>query len=162
MLLAILFKSSIMKKKLVILCIAVILVSCQKDNTSSELNSKIIDFEKFTLKTPSDWNRFYPQGTDGYFGGLTNMKDTLYFDYGSFAFSSLDEIINTEETISFEKLVVNSYESRIIKKNGVNKSRFFFGFYTDKRDNENTNSIYSYNPKDEETLREIFLSHKFK
>lgn len=159
-LLFIYLKRTIMKK--IFFTVIIILVSCQKDDFSNEKISKTIDFGKFTLKTPLDWNRFYPQGTDGFFGGLTNTVDTLFFDYGPYAFSSVEDIKNTEETIIFEKLRVNSYDSKIIKRNRTKENRYFFGFYTDKRDNENMNSIYSYNPKDEDILREIFLSHKFK
>ena len=151
-----------MKKILVILGLLILMVSCDKEDFIGEPDSKMIDFEKFTLKTPPNWERFYPQGTDGFYGGLTNKNDTLYFDYGPFAFASVDDIENTDETISFERLVVDSYDSKIIKRSQGIENQIFIGFYTDKRDDENLNSIYSYNPKDEKTLREIFLAHRFK
>lgn len=150
-----------MKKLLSILIISIIMANCEKQD-STDSSTKTIDFEKFTLKTPLGWNRFYPQGTDGFYGGLTDKKDTLYFDYGPFAFSSLDDIISTQGTISLDELVVNSYDSKIIISRPFTEDEFAIGFYTVKGDNENTNSIYSYNMKDEQTLRQIFLSHKFK
>lgn len=151
-----------MKKIFFVLCIALILTSCQNDDSTIENQTKTIDFEKFTLKTPLDWNRFYPQGTDGFYGGLTDKKDTLYFDYGPFAFSSLDDIQSTEYTISIEELIVNSFDSKIIMSRTLEEDKFALGFYTVKGDSENTNSIYSSNMKNEHTLRQIFLSHKFK
>ena len=62
---------------------------CENDNGFDPNTEQMMDFEKFTLITPLDWTRFYPQGTDGFFGGLTNQKDTLYFDYGIFSFKVL-------------------------------------------------------------------------
>lgn len=151
-----------MKKKLLaMLIISIIMVNCTTEDSNNP-GTKTIDFEKFTLRTPLEWDRFYPQGTDGFYGGLTNKKDTLYFDYGPFAFSSLDDIKSTEETISVEELVVNSFDSKIIISKTLKEDEFALGFYTVKGDDENTNSIYSYNMKDEQTLRQIFLSHTFK
>lgn len=139
-----------------------VLTSCEGDISAEGGTKKTIDFEKFTLDTPLDWNRFYPKFTDGFFGGLTNKKDTLFFDYGIFAFSSIDDIKNTDETIILQELKIDSYDSKIVKQKRTNENRIFLGLYTDKRDNVNRNSVYTYTAKDQEVIMGIFLSHKFK
>lgn len=42
----------------------------------------ILDFGVFKLVTPGDWSIFKEKGIDSYVGGLTNGKDSLWFDYG--------------------------------------------------------------------------------
>lgn len=138
--------------------LAVIFTGCKKDNEIT----KTIDFDKFTLDTPSDWKRFYPQGTDGFFGGLTNRKDTLYFDYGIFSYTSVDSIKQTSETLSFEALVINSYDAKIVKEKRAGEDQIRFSMYVDKKDNVNRNRIYGYGIKDEGLIRRMFLTHKFK
>ena len=41
-----------------------------------------LDFGSFKLKAPKDWYIVKQQGTDSHAGGLTNGKDSLWFDYG--------------------------------------------------------------------------------
>ncbi len=136
--------------------------SCEEDDGFDPNIEQRIDFEKFTLVTPLDWIRFYPQGTDGFFGGLTDNKDTLYFDYGIFSFSSIEEIRQNNESISFQELLVGGHPSKIVleKREGENSERF--SFYTDKKDGKNLNRIYCYGPNDKELIERIFLSHSFK
>lgn len=147
---------------LVVVTLAFFHSSCKEDDGFDPSTEQRIDLEKFTLVTPMDWIRFYPQGTDGFFGGLTNNQDTLYFDYGVFSFSSIDDIRQNSETISFQKLRVGGYSSKIVleKREGEISTRF--SFYSDRKDGENLNRIYCYGPKDEELIESIFLSHRFK
>ena len=133
-------------------------LSCKKDK---ELIN-IIDFEKFTLITPPDWKRFEAQGYDTFVGGLTNKKDTLYFDYGLFSFGSLNNIKRTSGTLIFETLKINGYDAKIVKEKRPNENRTIYSMYVDKKDNENINRIYGYEIRDEKLVRKIFLSHKFK
>lgn len=133
-------------------------LSCKKDK---ELIN-IIDFEKFTLNTPPDWKRFEAQGYDTFVGGLTNKKDTLYFDYGLFSFGSLNNIKRTSGTLIFETLKINGYDAKIVKEKRPNENRTIYSMYVDKKDNENINRIYGYEIRDEKLVRKIFLSHKFK
>lgn len=145
-----------------IFIIALFLLSCESDGGFDPDSEQRIDFEKFTLVAPLDWSRFYPQGTDGFFGGLTNNRDTLYFDYGVFSFSSIDDINENNETISFKKLKVGGHSSKIVleKREGEISKRF--SFYSDKKDGKNLNRIYCYAPVDQELIKSIFLSHRFK
>jgi hypothetical protein len=145
-----------------IFTIASFLVSCESDGGFDPTTEQRIDFEKFTLVTPLDWVRFYPQGTDGFFGGLTNNRDTLYFDYGVFSFSSIDGIKENNGTISFQELMVGGYSSKIVleKREGEISTRF--SFYSDKKDGKNLNRVYCYAPVNQGLIKSIFLSHRFK
>jgi hypothetical protein len=56
----------------------ILTISC-KSNTAEW---QTLDFGTFKLKTPQGWKEFEQEGIDSYVGGLTNGKDSLYFDYG--------------------------------------------------------------------------------
>jgi hypothetical protein len=43
-----------------------------------------LDFGAFKIKTPQGWKILKEQGIDSYVGGLTNGKDSLWFDYGMY------------------------------------------------------------------------------
>jgi hypothetical protein len=49
-----------------------------------------IDFNTFKLKAPRGWKKFVEHGVDSYVGGLTNGKDSLWFDYGWYS-AEIDE-----------------------------------------------------------------------
>jgi hypothetical protein len=136
--------------------------SCNPDDGFDPDTEQKIDFEKFTLVIPMNWSRFYPQGTDGFFGGLTNNQDTLYFDYGIFSFSSIDDIKQNNETINFQELKVGGFPSKIVLEKREGEMNERFSFYSDKKDGENLNRIYCYGPSSEALIKSIFLSHKFK
>ncbi|MEL7270169.1 MAG: hypothetical protein AAGL34_11385 [Bacteroidota bacterium] len=147
---------------IILFTIALFLKSCVNDDDFNPDIEQRMDFEKFTLIAPLDWSRFYPQGTDGFFGGLTNEQDTLYFDYGVFSFSSVDDIKRNDETITFQEHRIGGYPSKIVLEKRMGEINERFSLYTDKKDGENLNRIYSYAPVDEELIKTIFLSHKFK
>jgi hypothetical protein len=149
-------------RMLVIVAITLFVTSCSQDDGFDPDNEQRMDFEKFTLVTPLDWSRFYPQGTDRFFGGLTNNIDTLYFDYGIFSFSSIDDIKQNNETINLQELRVGGFPSKIVLEKREGEMGERFSFYSDKKDGENLNRIYCYGPSDEALIKSIFLSHKFK
>jgi len=62
----------------IISILLILTISC-KTNTSEW---QTLDFGAFKLKTPHGWKEFEQKGIDSYVGGLTNGKDSLYFDYG--------------------------------------------------------------------------------
>lgn len=64
---------------LVIIIIVIVTVSC-KSKPSNDWQT--LDFGAFKLKTPKGWSIVKEQGIDSYAGGLTNGKDSLFFDYG--------------------------------------------------------------------------------
>ncbi|WP_121357764.1 c-type cytochrome [Flavisolibacter nicotianae] len=53
-------------------------VSCKTQTSGWQT----LDFGVFKLKTPQGWKKFDENGVDSYVGGLTNGKDSLWFDYG--------------------------------------------------------------------------------
>jgi hypothetical protein len=60
--------------------ILIVALSC----TSRTKTWQVLDFGTFSLKTPTGWSIVKRQGTDSYFGGLTDGKDSLWFDYGRY------------------------------------------------------------------------------
>ena len=50
-----------------------------------------LDYGSFKIKTPPGWTKFIDKGIDSYVGGLTNGKDTLWFDYGWYSAEIDDE-----------------------------------------------------------------------
>ena len=121
-----------------------------------------VDLDKFTLDLPLEWRQFHPEFTDGFFGGFTNENDTIYFDYGLYALSSIDDIEKSDGNISFEELKIGGFDSKIILEQRPGEISVRYSLFTDKRDGENLNWVYSYNPKDVELIRKIFLTHRFK
>ncbi len=63
----------------IILIISIFLLSCRSDKTKEW---HTLNFGEFTLKTPPDWKVFKESGIDSYVGGLSNGKDSLFFDLG--------------------------------------------------------------------------------
>ena len=137
-----------------------LIVSCE--NESQFEIDKTIDFNAFTLDTPSDWTRFDQQGTDTFIGGLTNGNDTLYFDYGYLSFGSLDNIKENSETLSFQRLKIDRHDAKIVKEKRAEELKIRYSVYIDKRDKTNLNRIYGYGLENEALVRTIFLSHRFK
>jgi hypothetical protein len=68
-----------MKLRLIPLSL-IIALSCRP----STKDWQVLDFGPFEIKTPSGWSIVKRQGIDSYFGGLTDGKDTLWFDYGNY------------------------------------------------------------------------------
>ncbi|WP_026915899.1 hypothetical protein [Christiangramia portivictoriae] len=51
-----------------------------------ESNYKILDFVKFQITVPYNWNKFNEKGLDSYIGGIiTDTNDTLKFDLGRYS-----------------------------------------------------------------------------
>lgn len=79
---------SIMNIKTVFSILLFGLCSCGQDNKE---NWKTLDFGSFKLATPHNWKIIKEKGIDSYVGGLTNGKDTLFFDYGWYSPTVGDE-----------------------------------------------------------------------
>ncbi|MBN9295440.1 MAG: cytochrome c [Filimonas sp.] len=58
--------------------------ACHSSSQKEKIQFQQLDFGSFRLKAPKDWYIVKQQGTDSYAGGLTNGKDSLWFDYGSY------------------------------------------------------------------------------
>lgn len=74
--------------KLVFSILLLGLYSCGQDKNK---DWKTLDFGSFKLTTPHNWIIIKEKGIDSYVGGLTNGKDTLFFDYGWYSPSVGDE-----------------------------------------------------------------------
>ena len=135
--------------------------SCDNEDSFNIENAKTLDFQSFSLEVPQEWVGFTQQGIDTYIGGLTNKIDTLYFDYGYLSFGSLDNIEKNAETISFNVLIINGVDAKIVKEKRSEEPEIRYSLYLDKRDNTNLNRIYGYGLTDERLIKAIFLSHKF-
>jgi len=49
-------------------------------------NYKTIDFGKFEITVPENWNKYERKGIDSYVGGIiTDKNDTLNFDFGRYS-----------------------------------------------------------------------------
>ncbi len=137
------------------------LTSCDSDDRYTIENAKTLDLQSFTLQVPQDWTSFPLQGTDTYYGGLTNQVDTLYFDFGYLSFGSLDNIEQNDETLSFQRLLINGVDAKIVKEKRAEDSEIRYSVFLDKGDNERLNWIFGYGVTDEKLVKSIFLSHRF-
>ncbi len=138
-------------------------IQCKKEETPIPENfSKILDFTKFTLTVSEDWTTFNPPFHDGFFGGITNTIDTLYFDYGPESYSGIDDITEDEDDIKFTSLKINGNDAKIVKEKRAGETQIRFSMYVDTRDGNNHNRIYGYGIKNEIDATIIFKSHKFK
>ena len=135
--------------------------SCSKDDNYTIENAKTLDLQSFTLQVPQDWTSFPLQGTDTYYGGLTNQIDTLYFDFGYLSFGSLDNIEKNNETLSFQRLQINGVDAKIVKEKRAEEREVRYSVFLDKRDDEHLNWIFGYGLTDERLVTAIFLSHQF-
>ncbi len=50
-----------------------------------------LDFGDFKISAPPDWTKYKKQGIDSYVGGLTNGKDSLWFDFGWYSAEIKDD-----------------------------------------------------------------------
>tara|TARA_R110000796_G_scaffold71409_3_gene162075 strand:- start:65085 stop:65642 length:558 start_codon:yes stop_codon:yes gene_type:complete len=65
---------------LLVISLAVSLFACETEGF------KLMDFEKFEMEVPSDWEIIQLKGIDSYVGGvITSEGDTLIFDLGWFS-----------------------------------------------------------------------------
>lgn len=95
----------IVKYSIILLLVSTL--SCEK----VLLIPKEIDFEKFSLTVPNNWDPFQVQGIDSYVGGITNGRDSLTFDYGWYSYGLSNE---TEETHSRVKTTIDGYDALIV------------------------------------------------
>lgn len=87
-----------MKKKLFVILLSIVIVSCQ---SNSEF--KTIDFGDFEITVPQQWEELEFKGTDSYVGGIiTPQKDSLIFDIGRYS----SDITKNDFPLVFDK---NSY-----------------------------------------------------
>jgi len=98
-----------MKKISVIYTAFLLLTLCCTDQTELD---KPLDFDFFTIMTPSNWEKFDTQGYDSKTGGITNGQDSLYYDYGWYS----DDLKGyTTDTHIITITTIDDYDALIIE-----------------------------------------------
>jgi hypothetical protein len=130
----------------------ILTISCNT-NTSEW---QTLDFGAFKLKTPHGWNKFEQEGIDSYVGGLTNGKDSLYFDFGWYSPDIGDE---DPKKHLFGQDTINGLLARLAIpiKAGDGYIRMYMP--VNKRDKF---SISGYNIYETDTILKIYKSVVFK
>jgi hypothetical protein len=119
-------------------------------------NWQTLDFGSFKLKTPFGWTKIEKRGIDSYFGGLTNGKDTLWFDYGEY---SVD--LTGDETFShlYAKDTINGLPARIMIPETAGKG--YISMYIPRVSNEDKFTIWGDNILKTDTILKIYKSVTF-
>ena len=128
------------------------------------LPCQLMDLEKFTLRLPMDWKRFYPNTPTDFLGELQITGIPYISTMGSSLSGRIDDIKENGETLSFENenLKVGGQDAKIVKEKRQGEIKNRFSLYVDRRDEENLNRLFGYDIKEEELARKIFLTHRFK
>ena len=139
--------------------IFLILASCSEVNDDSPFTNEL-EAVNFTLDAPSDWMIEMDQGTDTFVGRIFNASHTIYYDQGFLSFKGLEDIVETSNTISLEKLKIDGISAIIHKdktEEGIRTS-----IYIDAGDDIRMNRLYIFNPENETLVLNILKTHKFK
>jgi len=134
-----------------------VIISCNKDSATPILTN----FSHFTLDLPSSWEeRDYPSHEIG--GLISNGTDSLYYDYGPFAYNSIDDL-NTQlfDTTEHFHLEINGERAMILVGQRQNENRISYKYYIDKEDDFNRIVYTAYDLDDDTEIRKIIMTHKF-
>ncbi len=115
-----------------------------------------LDFGAFKLTIPKGWTVLKKQSLHNYFGGLTNGKDSLWFDYGRY---SWDVSVEGSYNHRFAKDTVNGFPARIMKPDTVGKG--YITMYIPKVTEENKFAIRGKNIQETEVILKIYKSLVF-
>lgn len=127
--------------------------SCK--STTTELQT--LDFGVFKLKAPQDWTIIKEQGIDSYIGGLTNGKDSLWFDYGQYTVD-LGEAENFKHL--FAKDTVNGFAATVMKPDTVGKG--YTSIYVPRITKNDKLTIWGVNIQEQDVVLKMFKSIVFK
>lgn len=137
---------------ILLLTSCLLITSCNEKRNNWKINNLGI----FTVNTPLTWHSFKFAGIDSYVGGLTNTKDTLWFDYGRY-----HNELNLSDSIHYLSAIdtINGLVSSIVipKHNG----KGVIGMYMYVSDYEML-SMYGENINSTDTVLKIFKSIIFK
>lgn len=135
-----------------ILILLILTASCST-NTSEW---QVLDFGVFKLKTPRGWTKIEEKGIDSYVGGLTNGKDSLWFDYGWYSPDIGEE---DPQKHKFGQDTINGLKARLAIpiKPGEGYIRMFIPVST-----EDKFSISGHNIITTDTILKIYKSIVFK
>lgn len=137
-------------KTLILIFILLFLFSCKVDE------SKKLDFEVFEITFSEPWSKIKYEGIDSFIGGMTNGKDSLFFDYGWYS-PNLDSedfksLVHSVSTINGKKALLMKPD---VKGKGTT------GVYFKNIKGENSLSIYGNNIANENALIKAFKTITF-
>lgn len=133
--------------------LALLIFSCKTKTNDWQ----IFDFKAFQLKTPQGWTIFKEQGIDSYVGGLTNGKDSMWFDYGWYS-AEIDESESSKHLYGQDTINGLIGIIQIPKTDGQGSIRLSIP-HVNKQDKF---SLGGYNIKGTDTILKIFKSIIFK
>lgn len=137
-------------------------IGCSSEDKKYELPNRI-DAGTFTVQTPIGWTFMEDQGIDTYVGRIAGLEDTIFFDQGYLSFGSLDNIVEDDQTLFFQRLKINNVPSIIHKEKRQNDAdgALRISVYLDAGDEQRLNRLYVFDPKNEALIIQIFKTHQF-
>lgn len=143
---------AIIMRQLLFLILVIFLTFCSTKQNDWET----LDFGVFKLKAPIGWTIIKKQGIDSYFGGLTNGKDSLWFDYGWYSVDLTGEATYTHK---YAKDTVNGLSARVMISEIPGKG--YISLYIPKVTDKNKFTIWGENINDVKTVLKIYKSAVF-
>jgi hypothetical protein len=124
---------------------------------SAHPDCHIIQLGAFTIETPQTYRYIRRKGYDSYIGEITNLTDTLYFDYGMYSYNFGDE---TPLEHTFTREEINGRKATLVRPK--RQGRGLTGIYFKNIVKGNHLVVSGYDLKDEETAISMFKTIKFK
>lgn len=114
-----------------------------------------INTEIFEIQTPREFRFFRLRGFDSFVGGLTNLQDTFFFDYGLYS-NPLDHLTPPDFEVYYKS--INGRDFRIVVgKDDLN----YIAAYTNELKNENKLMIECPNCSNPEEKYKILQTIEF-
>lgn len=127
-------------------------VSCKLKNNANQT----LDFGAFKLTTPDGWTIIKKQGIDSYYGGLTDGKDSLWFEYGWYSMDFLDESADKHH---YAEDTVNGLPARITKPDTAGKG--YVAIYIPRVTKKDKFTMWAVNVEQTEVVLAIYKSIVF-
>lgn len=139
--------------RLLLITILILLtVSCKTKTNGWQT----LDFSAFKMQTPHGWQIVKEKSIDSYYGGLTNGKDSLWFDYGMYGVD-----LSGEDTIAhkYAKDTINGLYSQVTipKEDG----KGYISVHIPKVSGENQFTIWGKDIKETDTILKMYKSLVF-
>jgi hypothetical protein len=130
----------------------IVVLSCRPSTEAWQ----VLDFGPFSIKTPDGWSKVKRQGTDSYYGGLTDGKDSLWFDYGRY---NVDLIGDAKFWYRMTRDTVNGFPAVISMPDSLDLANI--SMKIPKLTNGNRFTIWASIVKDSSIVLQIFKSVYF-
>lgn len=141
-----------MRMPIIILLLGIALMQFCKDDFGDD---KILEFDHFELRAPSNWHKIEETGYDSYVGAISNNRDTLHFDYGWYSYDFRNE---STETHFRSVLNIDGFDALLVRPKVPGKG--LIGVYIDMKGKQKFN-MYGISGN-EAAVIDIFRSIKFK